>query len=127
MKSFSHGFKSGEEGKGALGCIFSIVLLAIVAFLALKLAPVYFNHYEFKGDLQQAVSRAGARMNTEDAIYQELIKIAETNKIPLKKENIQIRRLAGQLVIEIEYTVPIDLLFMKYDKNFKLEESSFTL
>ncbi|MCL2878153.1 MAG: DUF4845 domain-containing protein [Acidobacteria bacterium] len=127
MKSIKHGFKSGEEGKGALGCIFSIILVVIVIFLAIQFAPAYFNYYGFKGDLQQAVSRAGAQAVADDVIIQELIKTAEKNSISLKKENIQIRRFSGQLYIEIKYAVPINFFIMKRDYNFKLEESSFTL
>jgi hypothetical protein len=127
MKSLRYGFQSGEEGKGSLGCIFSIALMVIVVFVAFKLGPVYFNHYEFKGELQQVVSRAGARSVQDEVIIQDIIRTAEKSKIILKKENIQIRRLAGQLNITVEYTVPINLLVTTYNRNFKLEESSFTL
>jgi len=127
MKSLNRVFKSGEEGKGTVGCIISIILVAIVIFLAVKLAPVYFNYYEFKGALQQTVSRAGAKSTVDDAIIQELIKTAENSNIALKKENIKIRRFSGQLVIEVEYSVPVSFLIMNRDLNFKLEESSFTI
>ena len=127
MKSLSSGFISGEEGKGTLGCLFSILLMAIVLFLAFKLAPVYFNHYEFKGDMKQAVSRIGVRAIAEDVIIQDLIKTAEKNNITIEKENIKIRRFSGQVYISIEYTVPVNFLIMKHDLHFELEESSFSM
>ena len=125
MKSPKYGFQSAEEGKGAIGCIFSIVLLLIVIFLAFKLVPVYFNYYEFKGAFQQTVSRAGARSVQDELIVKDLISIAERNNIVLKKENVHIRRFAGQLYIDVEYSVPVNFLVLKRDLKFKIEETSF--
>jgi len=127
MKSLSRGFQSGEEGKVKPGCIFSIVLMAIVVFLAIKLIPVYFNNYEFKGELKQAVSRAGARAIQNEDIVRDLIATAGKNNIVLQKEKIQISRTSGQLYIAVEYSVPVNFLIMKRDLNFKLEESGITL
>ena len=125
MKSYN--FQSGEEGKGSLGCMFSLVLMVIALFLAFKLAPPYIGYYELKGELKQAVSRAAMRPSAEENTVKDLIRTAEKNKVLLKKENIKIRRFAGQLYINIEYTVPVDFIIIKRDFNFKMEESSFTL
>ena len=127
MKSLKHGFKSGEEGKGALGCIFALFLMAVVLFLAFKLGPPYFNHYEYKGEMKQAISRFGARSIPDENIKRELVSTAAKNNIPLNNENIQIRRFAGRINIDVEYIIPVDLLIMKYNLRFKIEESSITM
>ncbi|MDR0310958.1 MAG: DUF4845 domain-containing protein [Acidobacteriota bacterium] len=126
MKSRNYGFQSGEEGKGAIGCIIAIVLMVIVIFLGFQLGPVYFNYYEFKSDLKQEVSRVAARAINDEDIVKNLIKIAEKNNIFITKENIKIRRIAGQIAIEVEYQVPVGFIIMTRDLNFKLEGSSFT-
>ena len=122
----NHGFKSGQEGKGSLGCIFAILLMVLVLFFAFTLFPPYMNHYEFKSEMKQAVARAGARAMTDENIRKDLIQTAEKNKIVLKSENIQIRHMAGQIVITVEYTIPINFLIMTKDLRFNLEESSWT-
>jgi len=122
----NHGFKSGDEGKGSLGCIFALFLMVVALFLAFKLAPPYMRHYEFKGEFKQAVSRVAARGMDEENILKEMIATAEKNHIVLKSENIQMRRMAGQIVITVEYTIPVDFIFMERELRFKLEESSWT-
>jgi hypothetical protein len=126
MKFINCGFKSGEEGKGSLGCIVSIFLVIIIIFVSFKLGPPYFSHYEFKGEVKHAVSRYGARAISDENIKKDLINLAEKNKVLLKNENIQIRRFAGQLILNVEYSIPVDFLILKRDISFKVEESSFT-
>ena len=127
MKSLDRVFKSREEGKGTAGCIFALVLMLIVIFFAVKLAPPYLNRYEFKSELKQAVSRAGARAFSDENIKKDLLLLAEKNKIVLKSENIRIKHVAGQLVISVEYTIPVDFIILKHDLSFQDEESSFTI
>ena len=114
-----------DEGKGTAGCIFALFLMVVVIFLAIKFVPPYLNHYEFKSDMKQAVSRAGARSITDDNIRKDLIQLAQKNKIVLKNENIQISRFAGQIVIRVKYTIPINLLIMNHEFKFENEESSY--
>ena len=127
MKSRNNGFKSGEEGRGAVGCVVAIALMAIVLFFTVKLGPAYFNHYEFKGNLKQVIARAGASAASEETIIQDLIKTAGTNNIVLKKENIKITRFSDKVRIHVEYIVPINFLIMKYDLKFPLEETGFAM
>jgi len=122
----NHGFKSGQEGKGSLGCIFALFLMVVALLLAFKLGPPFMNHYEFKSDMKQAVARAGARAMTDENIRKDLIQTAEKNKIVLKNENIQIRHMAGQVVITVEYTIPVNFLIITKDLRFNIEESSWT-
>ena len=126
MNMSGNGFKPREEGKGSLGCIFALFLMVVALLLAFKLGPPFMNHYEFKSEMKQAVSRAGARAMTDENIKKDLIQTAEKNKIVLKSENIQIRHMAGQIVIAVEYTIPVNFLIMTKDLRFNLEESSWT-
>ena len=127
MKSLNHDLKSKEAGKGSLGCMFAIVLAAVAIFLSVKLGPVYYYHYEFKGHLQQVVGRAGVRAVSEEAFVQELIKAAEANNIVLKKENIQISHFASQIRVNVEYTVPVNFIIFTRNFTFKAEETSISI
>jgi hypothetical protein len=127
MKFLNRFFQSSEEGKGSAGCIFALVLMAIFLFIAFKVGPAYYNNSSFKGDVTQATGRIGARSSKEDVVIQSLIQLAEKNKIRLKKENIKIRRFSGQILIEIDYTVPVDLIILQHDLHFTIKTESFTL
>jgi len=126
MNMPNHGFKSREEGKGSLGCIFAIFLMVVALLLAFKLGPPYMNHYEFKSEMKQVVARAAARSIPDENIRKDMIQTAEKNKIVLKSEDIQIRHMAGQIVITVKYIIPINFLVATYNLTFELEESSWT-
>ena len=127
MKS-KYRFKSGEEGKGSLGCIFALALMVSAIFLVIKLGPIYFNHFEFKGDLKQAASHAGAHSVASEIIKRDVKALAQKSKIILKDEDIVIdRSIPTRLIIEIKYTVPVDFIIIKRDIVLKAKEESFTL
>ena len=123
MKFLNHGFNSGEEGKGSIGCIFAIILMVIAIVLAVKLGPLYYNHYEFKGELKQLVSRAGARLNTNENIKRDVVTLAQKNRIFLKDDEIIIdKSVPTRVIIEIKYIVPVDFIILKRDLNFHIRE-----
>jgi len=123
MKFPNHGFNSKEEGKGSLGCFIAIILMVLAVFLAFKLGPIYYNHYEFKGELKQAVGRAGARLTSNENIKKDVIAIAQKNNIFLKGEEIIINKsVPTRVIIEIKYVIPVDFIIFKYDLNFNIRE-----
>jgi len=123
----NHDFKFGDEGKGSLGCIFALLLMAAAIFLAIKLGPPYVNHFEFGNNLKQTINRASVHEVTDEYIKKNLILDAEKNNIVLTNENIQIRRIAGKIIIRVEYTVPVDFIVIKRELKFRVEEASYTL
>jgi len=129
MNMPNHGFKSGEEGKGTLGCVFAIVLMVVALVLAFKLGPPYVNHYGFKGEMKQVASRSGARAMamSEENIKKDVIQVASKNNIDLKIEDIKITRPTGQIVINVKYNVPVNFFIMTHDLSFEIEESSWAV
>ena len=126
MRSLDRIFQFNEEGKGSVGCMLSLVVMAIVLFIALKVGPPYYNNYNLEGELKSTVSRMSARALKEEVVIKDLIRIAEKNDIVLTKKNIKISRFGGKLYIEIDYTVPIDFLILQRELHFKMKEESFT-
>jgi hypothetical protein len=114
-----------SEGKGLLGCLVSIVLFGVAVFLAITLGPIYYNNLNFESDVKTEVSRAAAHILSSDAIVKDILDLARKNEISLKKQNIQIERYAGQIDVTVDYSVPVDLLVIERDFNFKINVSSF--
>ena len=127
MRSLDRIFQFNEEGKGSVGCMLSLVVMAIVLFIAFKAGPPYYNNYNLEGELKSTVSRMSARSLKEEFVIKNLIHIAENYNIVLTKKNIKIGRFGGKLYIEIDYTVPIDFLILQRELHFKMREESFTI
>ncbi len=115
----------GHEGKGITGCLLFIVLIAVAIMLAVRLGPVYYANYNLEQDVKTEASRAGAHFLNDETIIRDIRDMARKNEIELKRDNIKIKRFAGQVHITVNYSVPIDLVFYKYNMDFEIETSSF--
>ena len=130
MKSTGFNTLRDSEGKGILGCIGIIVLLAAILFVGIKLGPIYYSNYLFEEDLKTVVSRSGARYTPDETIITEVVELAQKNHINLThenaKNNIKIERFAGQIHISVQYFVPVDFLILRRNLRFQIKLSTFT-
>ncbi len=115
----------GCEGKGLVGCMTFLILFVAAAIVAIKVGPIYYANFNFESDVKTEASRAGARFLDDETIVKDLIAMAKKNEIRIRKENIKIDRFAGQLHIEVNYSVPVDFFFLERNLNFKIKASSF--
>jgi hypothetical protein len=113
------------EGKGTLGCLFFLVLLAAMTLFTVKAGPPYFAYRGLEGDVTTEASRAGAHFFSNDVIIQNVLDVARKNEVPLKKENIKVERFAGRLSIVVEYRVPVDFILFTRTIDFSIKASSF--
>lgn len=118
------------EGKGLIGCIGAIVLIAALLFAGIKLGPIYYSNMIFEDDIKNIVGRAGALGLRDEKIIQDILDTAKEENINLTSKdvskNIKIERYAGQVHVEVHYTVPVDLLIMKKNFEFEIKTSSFS-
>jgi hypothetical protein len=115
----------GSDGKGILGCLLILVLIGIVIVLAIGIGPVYYSHNKFEAAVQAEVSRAGSQSLNDEVIIHSILAAAESNKIGLTPKNIMVERYAGQVHIEVNYTVPVSFVFFVRDIHFQIQASSF--
>ena len=130
MKSIDIDTLRDSEGKGILGCIGAIVLLAVIIFVGIKLGPIYYSNYQFEEDLKTLISRSGARYTPDQQIIIEVVELAQKNHINLThenaKNNIKLERFAGQLHLNVQYFVPVDFLIIRRNFRFQIKLSTFT-
>ena len=125
MKSNGLRLLRDSEGKGLFGCVVLIVLFLATIFVTIKLAPIYYANYNLESEVKTEVSRAGAHSLTDEVIIKDVLNLAKRNEIQLKKENISVQRFAGQIHIELNYSVPVDFIIFERDLDFRIKESSF--
>jgi hypothetical protein len=118
-------FLKNCEGKGALGCLFFLVLLGVMAMFAVQAGPTYLAYRSLEGDVKTEVSRAGAHLYSNDVLVQNIMDLAKKNEIRLKKEDIKLERLAGQVQVVIHYAVPVDFILFTHTFDFDIKASSF--
>ena len=117
-------------GKGRLGCVFSLLILATLAFGLYRIVPPYFSYFQLKdaavetatlgavGSLPRSNGQPGRSAGTVQDIQEAVLVKAKELEIPLEREKIKVRREGQVVFISVAYTVPIDLLLIVYSYPF---------
>ena len=93
-------------GTGRVGCVIWLALLAIGVFVASKIVPVKMKTSEFY-DAMTEQAQFGS-IKGDASIQAELYRKAQELQLPLKKEDIVVRRDMGYVYVEVHYKLPID-------------------
>jgi hypothetical protein len=115
----------GEEGKGVAGCLIFLLVLAVAAFIGIRIWPDYYAFKSLETDVKTEVSRAGANFFDDETLAKNVLMLAKRNEVRVTRENIKIERFAGQIFLTVQYIMPMDLGFYKWKKEFEIKASSF--
>ncbi len=97
----------------------TLLIFAVAGYVGMKVGPVYYNAQEFEDALQVEGVKAGARFYTDEVILDDIMKLARSFEIPIKEENVKINRAGGQLIIAVEYSVPVEFEIIGYTHIFR--------
>jgi hypothetical protein len=122
--SFIASLKS-SEGRGSLGCLVSILLLGALIIFCQRAGPPYFSYKSLEGDVATEISKAGSHYFTDEVLIQNILDVAKKNEVRLKRDDVKVERLAGQVQVSFQYTVPVDLIIFQHTFEFKVKASSY--
>jgi hypothetical protein len=111
----------GQRGEGRLGLLIALAVCGIGIFLAVKIIPVRIDAYEFKDYMEQEC-RTAALHKDKSVLGKRIMEKAAALEIPLEVRNLQIKQIAGEMVIRAKYEQPIDLKVTTYTFKFNHEE-----
>ena len=104
-----------------------IMIVGSAVYVGSKVAPVYYTYYQFQSDLEQAAMVESYTTRSEADIQQSIATRGRDYGIPLRLEQIRVRRAGTELSISAEYTIhldlpihPIDLRFTPSTKNRRM-------
>lgn len=105
-----------QRGEGQLGCVIGLLFLLIAIFIAYKFIPVKVKAADMR---QTVVDEAKSGGIHDDALIMKMILAkAEELDLPITKENVEIRRHASQIKVEVQYTVPVKFPGFVYQWKF---------
>ena len=106
--------RAGERGAISIKTILMIFVAACLAFVLLKVVPVYVEQRKVMYDVEELARIAAVRNYNSDKIAPEIAKIRGTYELPEGSINLLDRK--GQSVqIAVNYKRSIDLLVTTYD------------
>src|SRR5438128_4206265 len=103
---------SDERGAIWIKTLLVLVVLAVVAFMVVKLAPVYVEQQKVVHDVDDLANKAAVRSMKEDKINQEIKRIRGEYELPENSINVAARDKGVQ--ISVSYQRDIDLLVTTY-------------
>jgi len=85
-----------------MGCLFAVLLVVVVAYLAKDFGTVYFRYYQLNDEVKSQASFAPGL--TDQAIRDRLVSLSDSLNIPLGPRDWQIKRTRSPSEISISAT-----------------------
>jgi DNA-binding XRE family transcriptional regulator len=96
-----------RRGASSLGCLFTLLIIAVVIYFGVNIAEVYWRYYEFQDDMAQEV-KFSARA-PEEQIRNRLKAAADSLGLPDDAHQITVQRSQTMISIEADYDENIEL------------------
>jgi hypothetical protein len=102
--------RRSRRGASALGCLFSLALLAAAAYYGVHIGGVCLRYYELRDDMGQQARFAAE--NSDDTIETRLL--AQADSLLGQAPDFIIQRGRGQVTIQTEYSETVDLPLFRH-------------
>jgi len=108
----SWALRHDETGKGMLRTLFALAVVASVVYGGVKFIPPRTAALQFSDAVRdEIISAASRRRSTDDTIRQNLLERAQALQLPIKAGDIKITRPGAKyIIIDVEYTITVDLI-----------------
>lgn len=110
--------RKSERGEGKFKAILVTAILIFLVFAAVKMVPPYVAEYQLADKMQETARYASVTRSTPDQIKDTVFREMRDLNIPATREELVVTAEAGRVSISLDYKVPIDLLFYKFDLHF---------
>src|SRR6266700_6808612 len=119
--------RNGEGGKGNLKAIIWTIILVAFIYGAAMVIPVLINEYEFQDSLQSIARFASVNRKTNEQVKQAVLEEAQKEDLPVQAEDIKVQGNAGNVHIDVDYSVTVDLKVYQLTLNFHPAASNASL
>jgi len=119
--------RSSERGAGALKAIVWTLILASFVYVCVKVIPALVSEYEFQDGIQTVARFASVSRQTPEQIRTNVLSEAQKADIAINPEDIKIEALSGNIKINADYSVTIDLIVYQWTLNFHPSASNSAL
>ena len=111
-------------GASTLGCLFTMLVVAAVAYFGVNVGAPYFRYYQFRDAMEQEARFAERK--TDSQIISTLRLKADSLMLPAPAHKINVRRTPRQITIWTDYSETIEFPFVTRDITFRpLVERAF--
>lgn len=95
-----------------------IGVLACLGFFTVRLAPYYLRNYELQEYVEGVTQRVENREKADDLLRTWVVEKAASLELPVKADDVQVKRSGEGLRIDVRYVVRVDLPVYTVDLHF---------
>jgi hypothetical protein len=107
-----------ERGAGSLKAIVWTLVLVMGIYVAIKVVPTLVGEYEFQDGIQTIARYASANRQNLDQVRKAVLEEATKDDLPLTAEDIHVEGSNGNVRINADYSIIIDLKVYQWTLNF---------
>jgi len=103
------------------GCLFLLVLIAIVVFLGFKFGEAFWTYYQVREQVRQALTwTVAGDPKPEAAIVQRVISHVRSEEVQLTPRNVRITQTPDSLTLIVSWTQEVELPLYTYPLDFEV-------
>ena len=106
------------KGEGKAGCIFWGLVVTVVVFLAVKVVPLQVAKMQLEDSMKEMALSAPRKPG--HWFKREIVARAKALDIPVEEKNIKVQKSQRRVVMDVEYTVILDLVVTEYPLKMKI-------
>jgi hypothetical protein len=119
--------RRGEKGAVHLKAVIWTVLLVSFIFVTAKTIPALIDEYQFQDSLEEIARFATVNRKSPEQIQKAVLEEAEKQDLPVEADNIKVAGSAGNVHINVDYSVIIDLKVYQWTLDFHPAASNAAL
>ena len=104
------------RGEGAFGTIVGLVILVVVAIALFKIVPLHIAGQKVRDAMEEQANFAGVK--PLDKVQYEIFVVAQEAAVPLALQEIQVRKSAGEVIVQAKYQQSVKVLGYNYVYRF---------
>lgn len=100
--------RNGQKGEGNLGCIFWLVVMVVVGYVAWTMVPIKIASAQLSDFMVDQAQVAEHR--SPEQIRKSILAKARDLDLPLDPKKVQVERKGDYIYMDAEYTVPVEFV-----------------
>ncbi len=108
------------RGEGRIGCIFWSLMGILFALVCIKAVPVKIATLKLEDHMKELAMSRRARTAGKDFFEREIFNKARELKLDIPRKQIHAKKYPERVVMDVEFTVPLDLLLFTYDWTIEI-------
>ena len=119
--------RNPEHGGSSLKSVLVIAFIALLGFIAFRVAPPLMDRYQLQDAVTTEARFAIATHKNEEQMRADVMKKIKDLGIPATDQDLTIVSTQETLSITVKYSVPVDLVLYKFDMDCTVSADSHSL